>query len=327
MRPIADGDVFGRRVEVIGKRGQREVGESKASAIAAAAVRSLDPGILPSVTTDFLVTTESRQPIATPSGAVAGYWCDHGVISVDHHVPGPEAMQHRSSANMALDWVNAWGPVPARWPRIRVSHCDADSVLAAGILSGALSPHARFGKAAIAADHTGRENGIADLLQSLQHWDVGRIYESFYYLSLLLKKGGEKNLPLYAEAALSARRAQRQLVRQIVDSGTFVHKGAGVYLGILEKNIDGELMPVLLPEASVIVIAFRMLGPDGKQVWGVKTRTSLGFPLGTSLLAAGLPGWGGRGNAGATIRNGGTEDLDGFIEVLVRWMSRELAGS
>ncbi|HXH26834.1 MAG TPA: hypothetical protein VNG90_02980, partial [Candidatus Acidoferrum sp.] len=144
---------------------------------------------------------------------------------------------------------------------------------------------------------------------------------------LLMRKGGERNLPILAEAALSARRSQRQLVRQIVDSGAFVHKGAGIYLGVLEQKVDGELLPALLPEASVIVIAFPIVRPDGKKVWGVKTRTSRRFPLGASLLTAGLPGWGGRWNAGSTIRKGGTEDLDGFIGVLVPWMRGELLSS
>ena len=278
MRLTADNDTFGRRVEVIGKHGQRDVGEPKASAIAAGVIRSLGTSPFPAVTTDFEVITKTREPILTPDGSLAGYWCDNGVITVDHHIPDLRVMRYISSTNLALAWVRAWGPVPSVWPRICVSHCDADSVLAAGVLSGALSAHEQFGEAAIAADHTGEENAIADLLQSLQHGDVGRIYESFYCLSLLMRKGGEKNLPALAAAALSARRSQRQLVRQIVGSGTFVHKGAGVYLGILDEKVDGELLPALLPEASVIVIAFPVTRPDGKKVWGVKTRTSLRFP-------------------------------------------------
>jgi hypothetical protein len=48
-----------------------------------------------------------------------------------------------------------------------INHTDCDSVLSSGTASGHLEPLKEYGVAAIAADHTGEENDIADLLQAL----------------------------------------------------------------------------------------------------------------------------------------------------------------
>ncbi len=88
------------------------------------------------------------------------------VTNVDHHAPVARMRQHLSSTNLALLRVRQEGVVAAG-SHIVLNHTDCDSVLSAAVLSGAVEPSDELGVAAIAADHTGEPNAIADLLQAM----------------------------------------------------------------------------------------------------------------------------------------------------------------
>ena len=79
-----------------------------------------------------------------------------------------------SSANLALDWRAASANTPtesrkaAEQAVVVINHTDCDSILSSGIVSGLLDALPAYGRAALAADHTGEENAIADTLQALE---------------------------------------------------------------------------------------------------------------------------------------------------------------
>src|SRR5690606_31909446 len=126
-----------------------------------------------------------------------------------------------SSANLALERVSVCGTVDAQTPVV-VNHTDCDSVLSSGIASGLLEPDAEYGAAAIAADHTGAEHPIADLLQAL---GPARDLELSFRALAQLRSG----VPLGREArrALDDRRRMRGRAEEAVSRG--------------HMNIDGPL--------------------------------------------------------------------------------------
>src|SRR3989338_4798283 len=90
-------------------------------------------------------------------------WFDN-IINIDHHAPLADFEHFISSGNIAIEYVKRYGPTQLP---IVINHTDCDSVLSSAIMAGRLPPEAQYGEAVIAADHTGEENKIADLLQSL----------------------------------------------------------------------------------------------------------------------------------------------------------------
>jgi hypothetical protein len=184
-----------------------------------------------------------------------------------------------------------------------INHVDADSLLSSLIMAGILKPNEEFGQAAIAADHTGEENAIADLLQAIQIFrDVDF---SARNLELLLR--GEELDPKAAERLL-VRLADREMAKEMVDSGAFEYAGSVAYTA-LERKIDAGFLPSLLPGAAVILTFSPMKDDPTKNE--VKIRLGQAVPAGTSLHDLGItdfdPGFGGRWNAGSNKRGGGTE--------------------
>ena len=124
----------------------------------------LSPG--PIIACDFPVEGVETDPwICTVGGYAYGR-----IINVDHHADTTEMKRHVSSAHLAIERVRAIG-MPTSDSIIVINHTDCDSVLSAGIMSGRLAAEDRYGDAALAADHTGDENLIADLLQALDKFD------------------------------------------------------------------------------------------------------------------------------------------------------------
>ena len=85
---------------------------------------------------------------------VAGGYALGKVLNVDHHAPTRQMQRLVSSANLAIERVVSGG-VATPGDVVLINHTDCDSILSSGIVSGRLDPEARFGAAAIAADHTG----------------------------------------------------------------------------------------------------------------------------------------------------------------------------
>ncbi len=232
---------------------------------------------------------------------ISGGYIVEDVENIDHHAPTPEMAKFISSANLAIKRVSESGPCKPDTTVI-VNHTDCDSVLSSAILRGELAPEKKFGDAAIAADHTGEENAIADLLQAI---DKKRDLD-FSIRNLKLFLDGQE-IDSEAKKMLERRLADREKIKELVENGEFSFTDEGVANITMEEKVDGGLVPALLPEAKAIVLGSRM--PDGQQKkgeWEIKVRIGLAAPKGLSLLDLDLPDFGGRWNAGSTKRSGGT---------------------
>jgi hypothetical protein len=228
----------------------------------------------------------------------AGYALD-GLTNVDHHAPTARMARELSSTTLALAHVTAHG-IAAPGDVVVINHVDCDSVLSAAILSGRLPADPRYDRAAIAADHTGTEEPIADLLQGLEdHRDLERSLAAL----AALERG--RPLPPHARAALDARRRGRDAARRLVASpACTAHDGLAVLA--LDEDVDTEFVPALLPAAWLIL----MHRPRGTGRWSIKLRlgraAAPGFTLHTLALRDVDPAFGGRWNAGSNRRGGGT---------------------
>lgn len=253
---------------------------------------------------------------ASPTGTL--YACDFGVdgaeiftpqpwgyeqgriINIDHHADTPVMRRRVSSTNLALSRVEAHG-IASTGETVVINHTDCDSVLSAALLCGDLEPTDELGVAAIAADHTGDENAIADLLQAL---DKRRDYG--YSLDNLRRLLKGQTLDADAQTDLDKRSAQRQSAAELVASGGFVQR-EGVAYAVTAQPIFGELLPPLLPDARLILLFSPRPGDETK--WNCKTRIGnaapADFPM-SRLIKAVDAGYGGRWNAGSNTRSGGS---------------------
>lgn len=219
------------------------------------------------------------------------------VTSIDHHAPVEEMSKMVSSTTLAIEMKKSGKKIDAD-AIIAVNHTDCDSVLTMAILSDILQPEEKFNEAAIAADHTGEENEIADLLQAIQ--SKRDLQFSLKNLQALLNK---EPLDEEAEKLLEKRFADRKKAQEAVSEGHFTESQKVFYISLAEK-IDGAFFPALVSEAGAIVVCSPM--PDGSGKFSMKTRLGMQAPIGFVLNKAGLPDFGGRWNAGDTKRNGGT---------------------
>jgi hypothetical protein len=270
--------------------------------------------------TDFYVDgAEAWDPV--PGGLAHP---DGRVVNVDHHAPLPRMERQVTSTLLALERIGA-GLAPERERDcVVITHMDCDSVLAAGILSGRLEPDAAWGEASLAADHTGEENAVADLLQALDaDWSRrGRPMpdpkglELFY--ETLLRHVAGKPLGVEAEEALTRRCAGREHARRLVEAGRFEAE-AGVHFATLSEPLEGELLLPHLSEAAIVAtVNPHRLHPER---WQLKLRLGRAAPAGLSLhdLHVGEfdEGYGGRWNAGSNNRGEGTTRAPGEIR---RWL-------
>jgi hypothetical protein len=244
---------------------------------------------------DFYVTGVERGE-EVPGGYRVGR-----LLNVDHHGPTTRMARRVSSANLAIDQVRAAGTAGPH-EAVVINHTDCDSVLSSAIISGELDPDPRLGQAAIAADHTGAPDEVADLLQAL---DRARDRDlSLRNLRLLLAGHA---LEQVAGRALAQRRRKRDVATQAVRTGRFTETG-GVTWAVLDEGIDGEFFPALLPRAVVILVAIAHVDCPG--VWEVKLRLGMAARDGLTLHALRVrdfdPHYGGRWNAGSNRRAGGT---------------------
>jgi hypothetical protein len=237
-----------------------------------------------------------------------GYEFD-GLLNVDHHAPGKRMARHVSSTNLALRSMRRMG-APPKNSIVVISHTDCDSILSSGIMSGHLDPDPVFAAAAIAADHTGETNEIADLLQGLDDIPKDRRPRvPMYFINTVQRyvEDGMKSLDSLATEGLSRRLQMREAASDVVQNGDVkVTKGlAEVYLA---SRIDGELFIPLLPDAVAILFMCPRL--DDSSRWDAKLRLGAAAPRGSSLHDLNInefdPAFGGRWNAGSNTRNGGT---------------------
>lgn len=234
------------------------------------------------------------------------------IVNVDHHAPTARMARPISSANLALERLASVGP-PGSDAQIVVTHTDCDSILSAGLMSGWLAPDPEYGAAAVAADHTGAEHPIADLLQALD--PLRDVELSLAGLAALCSGSA---LPPAAAGPLAERHRKRAVAAAAVADGT-VRVIRGLAVGRFDHALDGEFFPALLPDASLIVLASPLAStPDRLEV---KLRLGAAARAGLTLHALRVrdldPAFGGRWNAGSNKRGGGTAlSLDAYASFL-----------
>ncbi len=222
------------------------------------------------------------------------------IISIDHHAPHKRMEKHISSTNLAIKYVRKYGIRNKANDQIVINHTDCDSVLSSAIVKGILLPEARFGKAAIAADHTGKKNKIADLLQSLR--GKRDLEFSLRNLELLLKKCA---LEPEAQNLLNKRLRNRTMASRLIKENKFNRIG-NIYYAILNEKNENEFFRDLLPEATIIMIAHPLKANPKK--WeihlGLGTNVIDGYRIDNKLIAQKIDkNYGGRWNAGADNRS------------------------
>ena len=232
------------------------------------------------------------------------------IENVDHHAPVPRMRRPVSSTNLALLRLASIGPAKLD-EYVAINHTDCDSVLTASLLLGLLSPDERFGDAAIAADHSGEEDAVADLLQALD-----KAKDFAFSLGQLRRLNDGLVLDARAQTCLDDRRRMRDRARSDVPGFSWVDR---IAFREFENEIDGELLPALLPQAIAIVVGYHS---DDR--WYIKVRLG---PAWTecmpSLQEAGLmsfdSAYGGRWNAGSNKRGGGGDRRpEGYAEHLAQ---------
>jgi hypothetical protein len=229
---------------------------------------------------DFYITDSENGKLAK-NGAMSF----EDLLIIDHHAALPEMMRHVSSTTFANQYVLEHGPLDESYAVV-INHTDTDALLSALIMAGILEPLDDFNAAAIAADHTGEENIISDVLQVLDKDNC-------------LQKSVDVLLKL-----LERRLWLRQELRILAENHEFEMNG-GVAYKLLEKPIDDAgLLPCFFPNADAIIVAWPM--PNGNGKWGIKTRLGVKTE-GVSLLKMNLPDTGGRWDAVSTTRHGGTD--------------------
>jgi|CXWL01.1.fsa_nt_gi hypothetical protein len=250
---------------------------------------------------------------------ISGY-AQGRVTNIDHHAPVDVMAVQISSAPLAIAYVKKNGVVPPT-TKVVVHHTDCDSVLSSGIMRGILPPDLRFHDAAIAADHTGAVNEIADLLQAIE--SKRDLAFSLDNLQRLLKG---QPLDDVAAKMLAERLEDRVRVAASVAGGDFGRKG-DVFFTAVDKRVDAGFLPALLPDAVAIIMGTLMKEPA--DMWAIKVRLGQKAPKGLALNQLGLEKFGGRWNAGNTKRDGGTaknpEEYAQMLDVKIQeWMGAHL---
>lgn len=227
--------------------------------------------------------------------------CKNDIFNIDHHADVPSMRQMISSGTLAIRHIKAHG-LDTTAP-IFINHTDADSMISSLIMSGVLPPdEALFGAAVIAADHTGEQNSIADLLQAL---DSKRDYR-LSAESLFSLLAGE---PLKEEVydVLSTRYATRTQAYELALGNA--HRMNLEHLAIVEtdQKIAGEMFTQIFRDHLALLLIETM---GDKTVCKVRL-TGRGMEHSLNLhdlkLHEVLPGWGGRWNAGSNSRAGGCD--------------------
>lgn len=242
---------------------------------------------------DFLMEFPQRSERVEADGILLGFRYGD-VASIDHHTPVPEMERIISTTPLAQLYTKTYGVIPAD-TKIIINHLDTDSVLSALIIAGLLpQDDPRWWDAARAADHTGEENVIADLLNGIEHKRDMEFSLSCLYQFL-------KNGEISPEAAImmKERRDERELVLSLGNI-ELQDAGNGIYYYCGEKMLRSEFFPVARPDGLAFVVASPSKFGVG---YDYKVRAGLRFPQGIALNRIGLPGFGGRWNAGGTLRS------------------------
>ncbi len=237
-----------------------------------------------------------------------GYRLGERVVNIDHHAPTARMAREISSTNLALDWraanpnASAESRQAASQGVVVINHTDCDSILSSGIASCRLDALPAYGHAALAADHTGEENAIADALQALEPW---RNVDLSFATLRAVESGAP--LPEQAREALARWGYKRECAAHYVAQGRVTSDGLLAF-GILDGETDGIFFPPLLPDAVLILLAVPK--PNEPARWVMKLRLGAAAPEGFTIHDLHMTdfdrAYGGRWNAGSNARAGGT---------------------
>lgn len=248
---------------------------------------------------DFHVTSSASEEILLPDSTLVGYKDPETNVSwIDHHAPDRRMWRTVSTTPLVCRYVENYGTVGSEVHPV-LNHTDADSVLAVWTAMGLLDHRdPRFSQAALAADHTGEPNDIADLLNGIE--DTRDVEFSWF---CLIHHLSNTPLPARAKQGLDRRRRDREEALEAVARGEFQQMYPGVY--VHERQGSGthpmrtEFVAYALPHAQVIVTSAPRIGIDG---YDYKIRIGPQWPAGHSLHELQLPQFSGRWNAGGTMR-------------------------
>jgi hypothetical protein len=255
------------------------------------------------------------QDIEQGSRILSGYEFN-GLVNIDHHSKHEDFYTQVSSGVLAINHVVNNGPVEQDVPVV-INHTDCDSTISSLIMRGYLDPHPIFAEAVIAADHTGEENPIADLLQAL---DVRRDLD--FSVRNLIKLLQGQPLDPHAQELLEQRHQSRLYAQQ--EAAHFTQDGLLAH-HVLVQRLDGEFLPSLLPTAAVIVYFYsKNEGQNSK--WVMKARLGNMAPAGATLFDLNIndfdPHFGGRWNAGGNDRGGFGKDPSDYVSYLLSQLNK-----
>lgn len=255
----------------------------------------------------YLEGAEHDNPIS------GGYRDEHlSITIIDHHAPDISMFGPVSSGNLAIDYRSKYG-VPSDSAKIIINHYDCDSIVSSLILGGHLPPDRIFSEAVIAADHTGEENPISDLLQALDY--KRNLQFSVKNLAYLLMG---KELDHEAKKLLAKRQKARALTLDALNNGAVIQNGPLTIVNIT-KNMRNEFMPAMFPNALVI---FTFEEGPNSDTWIGRYRLGMAAPPGFTLFSLNLkkeldPNLGGRWNGASNKRGGGSKmPLNEYINKL-----------
>lgn len=222
-------------------------------------------------------------------------------INIDHHAPIDSMTKPISSTPLAMQRVREHGPARGE-DYVIINHTDCDSVLSAAIMLGILPPKEEFAQAAIAADHTGQANDIADLLQP-----ATKFKDFALSLQSLVNFMTSQPLNEAVEKAMRQRLSDREKAKNLIQNNQYTMMPGGVAWLLLPERMDGALFPSLLPQAKVIV----QINPiQNTHQHRMAIRLGQSAPQGASLHQLNIteldPAYGGRWNAGNNSRAGGS---------------------
>lgn len=240
------------------------------------------------------------------------------VINIDHHSASPNYKRHISSANLAIEYIKNHPDFLAD-AKALTHHTDCDSVLSTALMAGIIQPEEKFGVAAIAADHTGEANDIADLLQALKDGPNGEGGDKsssednrskyLYSLEQLQNLLTGKELDPRAKELYEKRLQERKMLQEMITSGQVKYAGNNQEVAYIETGadkFDATLLAGLLPNTKVIFTARQ--NEEGKTIIGVRMGLAMeeGSDLRDIMRGINEP-FGGRWNAGSNKRKGGSD--------------------
>lgn len=243
-----------------------------------------------------------------------GFFQQGRIINLDHHSEAKSVSRVISSTNMVLEYKKKHPDYAKQNFGVVTHHVDCDSVLSTLILRGVLAPEERFGIAAIAADHTGEANDIADLLQAIKRGPEGNenmatVEENKARFEYVVKNlhAFLNNQPIdeSARIMLNHRLEQRAGLEDLKNKGEFGSAGKNQEVIFLPTEASGRLDPTLLigvfPNAKVIFTYYQL--PNGNYIYNCRLGkdAEIGTDLRQVMAKSGLQ-FGGRWSAGANKR-------------------------